>query len=181
MAIVSANMALCRRRAADIARDDCRRRACCRCGVVSSRWWWWCVGDGDDSRCPLAGDCRALAEGDPLRYPGKKPKKAIPVRRTLLFLENSIRRSLQAFVFEPNDANTWSSIQQTTEAFLNGLWRSGAFAGSTERHAYNVRCGLGSTMSRADLNAKRIKVQVAVALVRPAAFSIVTLTLRLHS
>ena len=38
----------------------------------------------DCARCPLADDCRALAEGDPARYPGKKPSKATPVRRTIM-------------------------------------------------------------------------------------------------
>ena len=38
----------------------------------------------DCARCPIAADCRALALGDPARFPGKKPKKATPVRRTIM-------------------------------------------------------------------------------------------------
>lgn len=32
--------------------------------------------------CPLTEDCEARAAGDPLAYPGKKPKKALPVKST---------------------------------------------------------------------------------------------------
>ena len=33
-------------------------------------------------RCPLASDCEARAAGDQLDYPGKKPRKTLPVRST---------------------------------------------------------------------------------------------------
>lgn len=32
--------------------------------------------------CPLAKDCEAFSAGDPLAYPGKKPKKVLPVKST---------------------------------------------------------------------------------------------------
>lgn len=41
-------------------------------------------------RCPLAVDCRGLAIGDPVRFPGKKLKKETPVKSTtMLALSNS--------------------------------------------------------------------------------------------
>jgi A/G-specific adenine glycosylase len=36
--------------------------------------------------CPLANDCEALAHGDPLEYPGKKPRKIMPVKTTYLLI-----------------------------------------------------------------------------------------------
>lgn len=36
--------------------------------------------------CPLEGDCQARAEGQPGAYPGTKPRKALPVRTTLLLV-----------------------------------------------------------------------------------------------
>jgi A/G-specific adenine glycosylase len=36
--------------------------------------------------CPLAEDCRAFATGDVARYPGSKPKKERPVRKTQMLL-----------------------------------------------------------------------------------------------
>ncbi|MFK7861610.1 MAG: A/G-specific adenine glycosylase [Granulosicoccus sp.] len=35
-------------------------------------------------RCPLASDCQAFASGEIARYPGKKPKKQIPVKSTVM-------------------------------------------------------------------------------------------------
>jgi len=32
--------------------------------------------------CPLGNDCEALAQGDPMAYPGKKPRKILPVKNT---------------------------------------------------------------------------------------------------
>ncbi|WP_341502994.1 A/G-specific adenine glycosylase [Gallaecimonas sp. GXIMD4217] len=43
-------------------------------------------------QCPLEDDCLARAQGNPQDYPGKKPKKTLPVREsTLLLLKNDDR------------------------------------------------------------------------------------------
>ena len=39
--------------------------------------------------CPLASDCEALAHGDPLEYPGKKPRKSMPVKTTCFLIARS--------------------------------------------------------------------------------------------
>ena len=41
--------------------------------------------------CPIATGCKAFAEGRQSLYPGKKPKKAIPVRETLFLLLRNAR------------------------------------------------------------------------------------------
>jgi len=38
----------------------------------------------DCARCPLSADCQGLALGDPLRFPGRKPKKQTPTRQTVM-------------------------------------------------------------------------------------------------
>ena len=44
----------------------------------------------DCNHCPIASNCKALAEGNQTLYPGKKPKKAIPIRESIfLMLRNS--------------------------------------------------------------------------------------------
>ena len=40
-------------------------------------------------RCPLAADCAALAHGDQRNYPGKKPRKALPVKSTHFLIVRS--------------------------------------------------------------------------------------------
>lgn len=43
----------------------------------------------DCVRCPLRENCTALAQGNPTDYPGKKPKKTLPVKATqMLVIEN---------------------------------------------------------------------------------------------
>lgn len=66
--------------------------------------------------------------------------KYIPVRRTALFIEESLRRGTQWAVFEPNAEPLWASIRLNVGAFMAGLYREGAFAGSTPDQAYLVKC-----------------------------------------
>ncbi|WP_288738858.1 phage tail sheath subtilisin-like domain-containing protein, partial [uncultured Parabacteroides sp.] len=46
----------------------------------------------------------------------------INVRRTLLFLEESVKNAARAYVFEPNDAGTWINMKSMIENFLRGIW-----------------------------------------------------------
>jgi len=66
--------------------------------------------------------------------------KYIPVRRTALYIEESLRRGTQWVVFEPNAEPLWASIRLNVGAFMAGLYRQGAFAGSTPSQAYLVKC-----------------------------------------
>ena len=45
--------------------------------------------------------------------------KYLPVRRTALFIEESLYRGTQWVVFEPNDEPLWSSIRLNVGAFMN--------------------------------------------------------------
>lgn len=38
------------------------------------------------SQCPLSADCLAYQQGNPLDYPGKKPKKALPIKTTTMLM-----------------------------------------------------------------------------------------------
>ncbi len=96
----------------------------------------------------------------------------INVRRLCIYLEESIRKATQQFVFEPNDANTWVKVQGAIENFLTTLWRQGALMGSKAADAFNVSVGLGKTMSALDVLEGRMIVVVALCPVRPAEFII---------
>jgi phage tail sheath protein FI len=65
--------------------------------------------------------------------------KYINVRRTLLFLRESIDEGLQWAVFEPNNPALWQKINRNVTAFLTNVWRSGALFGSTPQEAFYVR------------------------------------------
>ena len=57
--------------------------------------------------------------------------KYVPVRRTALFLEESLYRGTQWVVFEPNDEPLWAQIRLNVGAFMQTLFRQGAFQGTT--------------------------------------------------
>lgn len=94
----------------------------------------------------------------------------IQVRRTLIYVEQSIRIGLQQFVFAPNDAQTWVTVVSTVSAFLTNLWSQGGLMGSKASEAYTVQCGLGSTMTAQDILEGYMIVQVTLQMVRPAEF-----------
>jgi len=103
--------------------------------------------------------------------------KYIPVRRLALFIEESIVRNLGWTVFEPNDESLWSEIRLTVGAFLENLFRQGAFSGVTPRDAYFVKCDAG-TMTENDIASGIVTIVVGFAPLRPAEFVIVELRQR---
>lgn len=94
----------------------------------------------------------------------------VSVRRLFLFMENSVERSTQWVVFEPNDDTTWLRVRVSVENFLNQIWRAGGLAGTTPEQAYRVRVGLGETMTETDIDQGLMIIEVAAAPVKPAEF-----------
>ena len=97
----------------------------------------------------------------------------VPVRRTANMIRESIYNSIQWAVFEPNDHRLWSSLRVNIDAFMNGLWRAGAFQGEKADDAYFVRCNLGDTMEQSDIDLGKVIVEVGFAPLKPAEFVIV--------
>lgn len=100
--------------------------------------------------------------------------KYVPVRRTALFLEESLYRGTQWVVFEPNDAPLWAQIRLNVGAFMNNLFRQGAFAGTTPKEAYFVKCD-AETTTQDDVNLGIVNIIVGFAPLKPAEFVVVTL------
>lgn len=100
--------------------------------------------------------------------------KYINVRRTLIMIEQSLKLATRAYVFEPNNGNTWITISSMINNFLYNLWKQGALAGSTPEQAYNVQIGLGQTMTPNDILEGTMKITVMLAIVRPAEFIVLT-------
>ncbi len=96
----------------------------------------------------------------------------INVRRLFNFVEESVKKATEQFVFEPNDANTWVKLQAMVENFLTTLWRQGALQGVKPEHAFYVAVGLGKTMTPLDILEGRLIVEIGMAAVRPAEFII---------
>jgi phage tail sheath protein FI len=96
----------------------------------------------------------------------------ISVRRFFNMVEESVKKSSQVFVFEPNTISTWVKVQAMIENYLFLKWREGALAGSKPEQAYFVRVGLGSTMTSLDILEGRMNVEIGMAVARPAEFII---------
>jgi phage tail sheath protein FI len=97
--------------------------------------------------------------------------KYVPVRRLALYLEESLYRGSQWVVFEPNDEPLWAQIRLNVGAFMQGLFRQGAFQGSTPQAAYFVKCDAETTTPN-DQNLGRVNILVGFAPLRPAEFVI---------
>ena len=96
----------------------------------------------------------------------------VNVRRFFNFVEESVKKATEQFVFEPNDANTWVRVQAMIENFLTVLWRQGALQGVKPEHAFYVAVGLGKTMTALDILEGRMIIEIGMAAVRPAEFII---------
>ncbi|MBX9243968.1 phage tail sheath family protein [Actinotalea ferrariae] len=99
----------------------------------------------------------------------------VPVRRLFIYLEESIRRGTQWAVFEPNDRDLWERVKRTINAFLRGVWRSGALVGATPDQAFYVRCD-ESNNPASSVDEGKLVVDVGVAPVKPAEFVIFRIT-----
>lgn len=98
----------------------------------------------------------------------------VPVKRYCIMVEQSVKLALQAFAFEPNDANTWVTVKAMIENFLVMQWRSGALMGSKPAEAFSVGIGLGQTMTALDILEGRMIIQIRLAITRPAEFIILS-------
>jgi phage tail sheath protein FI len=98
--------------------------------------------------------------------------KYIPVRRTALFIEESLYRGTKWVVFEPNDEPLWAQIRLNVGAFMHNLFRQGAFQGKTPREAYFVKCDKESTTQN-DINLGIVNIIVGFAPLKPAEFVII--------
>jgi hypothetical protein len=100
--------------------------------------------------------------------------KYIPVRRTALFIEESLFRGTKWVVFEPNDEPLWAQIRLNIGAFMHNLFRQGAFQGSTPKEAYFVKCDKETTTQN-DINLGIVNIIVGFAPLKPAEFVVIKL------
>jgi phage tail sheath protein FI len=100
--------------------------------------------------------------------------KYVPVRRTALYIEESLYRGLKWVVFEPNDEPLWAQIRLNVGAFMHNLFRQGAFQGTTPRDAYFVKCDKETTTQN-DIDLGIVNVVVGFAPLKPAEFVVIKL------
>lgn len=86
----------------------------------------------------------------------------IQIRRTLIYIEQSIKAALDQFVFGPNTQATWSGVVSAVTSVLQEAWARGELAGATPEQAFSVQCGVGSTMTAQDVRDGNLAVQVTL-------------------
>jgi len=97
--------------------------------------------------------------------------KYIPVRRTALYIEESLYRGTKWVVFEPNDEPLWAQIRLNVGAFMQDLFRQGAFQGD-RRSAYLVKCDKETTTQN-DIDKGIVNILVGFAPLKPAEFVVI--------
>jgi phage tail sheath protein FI len=100
--------------------------------------------------------------------------KYISVRRTALFIEESLYRGLRWVVFEPNAEPLWSSICARVDSFMNTLFREGAFTGNSPRDAYIVKCD-NQTTTQNDIDKGIVNLLVGFAPLKPTEFIMINI------
>lgn len=100
--------------------------------------------------------------------------KYVPVRRTALFIEESLYRGTQWAVFEPNDEPLWAQLRLNIGAFMHNLFRQGAFQGSSPKDAYFVKCDKETTTQN-DIDLGIVNIVVGFAPLKPAEFVVIKL------
>jgi phage tail sheath protein FI len=98
--------------------------------------------------------------------------KYVPVRRTALMIEESLYRGTKWVVFEPNDERLWGQIRLNVGAFLQSLFRQGAFQGTSAREAYFVKVDKDTT-TQDDINRGVVNILVGFAPLKPAEFVVI--------
>jgi len=94
----------------------------------------------------------------------------ISVRRLFNMVEESIKKGIAAFTFEPNGESTWMKVKTMIENFLTGLWKAGALAGAKPEHAFFVQTGVGETMTEQDILENKLIIEIGLAPAQPAEF-----------
>ncbi|MFV8762007.1 phage tail sheath family protein [Yersinia enterocolitica] len=118
--------------------------------------------------------CRTLLnEGDsPWRY--------IQTRLLVSSVEHYLSKLARAYLFEPNTAPTWMKLKGQVWTWLRQQWLAGAFFGTVEDEAFSLSIGLDETMTQDDIRQGKMILQVRLALLAPAEFIAVSLTLDLR-
>jgi hypothetical protein len=99
----------------------------------------------------------------------------VPVRRTALFIEQTLMNNLGWAVFEPNDRPLWVALRTTVNGFMLGLFTQHAFQGSTPSQAFTVVCD-ETTTTQADIDAGIVNIIVGFRPLKPAEFVIIKIS-----
>jgi hypothetical protein len=131
-----------------------------------------------DTLNPFGVNCIRAFPGMGIRIWGARTLSSNPswryinVRRLFNYVEKSIERGTQWVVFEPNDEPLWAQIRLNVGAFMQTLFRQGAFQGSSPKEAYFVKCS-SETTTQTDIDNGIVNIVVGFAPLKPAEFVVI--------
>lgn len=104
----------------------------------------------------------------------------IQTRLLVSSVEHYLSKLARAYLFEPNTAPTWMKLKGQVWTWLRQQWLAGAFFGTVEDEAFSLSIGLDETMTEDDIRQGKMILQVRLALLAPAEFIAIRLTLDLR-
>ena len=111
---------------------------------------------------------RTLSRGD---------YKYIPVRRLVIFIEQSLKANMLWTIFKPNDEKLWGMIKSAVEGFLNTIWAQGGLKGASASDAFFVKCD--AELNTPDVvDQGRTYVDIGIAPQKPAEFIVFRISLK---
>lgn len=103
------------------------------------------------------------------------PNKFIPVRRTLNFLNSSLKQQTGFAVFEPNDERLWNKINNGLNQFLTNFWATGNLKGNSASEAFYIICD-STNNTPASIADGIVNIEVGVSLLSPAEFVVINIS-----
>lgn len=105
----------------------------------------------------------------------------IQTRLLVNSVEHYLSKLTRAYLFEPNTAPTWMKLKGQVWTWLRQQWLAGAFFGTTEDEAFSLSIGLNETMTQDDIYQGKMILHIRLALLAPAEFTAISLTLDLRT
>lgn len=99
----------------------------------------------------------------------------LSVRRLFIYVEQSLKNSLQWVVFEPNDQTLWAAVSRDIDAFLTTLWQQGGVFGATPQEAFFVTCDATNNPPETRILGQ-LYIDIGLAPVYPAEFVVIRIT-----
>jgi len=99
----------------------------------------------------------------------------VSMRRSLIYLKQSLKEITRFALFENNDERLWSQLRTAISVFLNTYSNNGGLAGTTPDEAYYVKCDSENNPFETIANGE-VHIEVGVSLEYPAEFVVITLS-----
>ena len=98
----------------------------------------------------------------------------VNMRRSLIYIEQTVKNLAQFALFENNDDVLWSRLTSLITTFLTSYYNQGGLAGSAPSQAFYVLCNSTNNSSTSIQNGI-VNVQIGVALEYPAEFVVINI------